>query len=521
MILGNPAIPATAQPAGPAGVTIDDVFRRVALRRPNTLALIDAPNRASFTDGPPRQLTYAEADRAVAAIAGRLRRMGLPIDSIIGIQLPNTVENLLTFLGVIRAGMIAAPMPMLWRRADAVATLTRLGGKALITCGHVGGFDHCSFAMHVAAEIFSIRYVCGFGENLPDGVVPFDDLFTIEKFDPLPPRERERAMNPAAHIAAITWDVGNEGLFPVARNHLELLAGGLAVVLESRIGQDGVILSGVAPASFAGLCLGLLPWALSGATLALHHPFDTTVLARQRREHQVTTLILPGSLVARLAEAGPLAGDGLTTVIAAWRAPERIAASPVWRERDVALVDVPLFGEIELLAARRGANGRPAPIGFGPVVTPRANEGAILVAELVRTEAGTVALRGPMVPHLAYPPGAERSGLPHLKVGRGAMVDTGYTCRVDSVTKAMVVTGPPTGIVSIGGYRFSLRELQDTVGRIDSRSTIAALPDSVVGHRLIGNSPDRGAVQATLNELGLNPLVAAAFRDRRERPSAA
>ena len=45
---------------------------------------------------------------------------------------------------------------------------------------------------------------------------------------------------------------------------------------------------------------------------------------------------------------------------------------------------------------------------------------------------------------------------------RGAVIDTGYACRVDSVTKAMVVTGPPAGIVSIGGYRFSLRELQDT-----------------------------------------------------------
>ena len=132
MIL-DPAIAATAPSAAPAGVTIDDVFRRVALRRPNALALVDAPNRETFTDGPPRQLTYAEADRVVAAIAGRLRRMGLPIDSIIGIQLPNTVENLLTILGVIRAGMIAAPLPVLWRRVDAVATLTRLGGKALIT----------------------------------------------------------------------------------------------------------------------------------------------------------------------------------------------------------------------------------------------------------------------------------------------------------------------------------------------------------------------------------------------------
>ena len=97
------------------------------------------------------------------------------------------------------------------------------------------------------------------------------------------------------------------------------------------------------------------------------------------------------------------------------------------------------------------------------------------------------------------------------------MVDTGYTCRVDSVTKAMVVTGPPSGIVSIGGYRFPLRELQDIAGRVDSRSTLAALPDSLVGHRLIGNAPDRDAIQTTLNELGLNPLVAAAFRDRRDR----
>ena len=46
--------------------------------------------------------------------------------------------------------------------------------------------------MHVASELFSIRYVCGFGQNLPDGVVPFDDLFTVEKPDPLPPLDRER-----------------------------------------------------------------------------------------------------------------------------------------------------------------------------------------------------------------------------------------------------------------------------------------------------------------------------------------
>ena len=91
--------------------------------------------------------------------------MGLPTDAIVGIQLPNTVENILTILGVMRAGMIAAPLPLLWRRADTSPRWRASARKALITCGRVGDFDHCQFAMRVAAEVFSIRYVCGFGNE--------------------------------------------------------------------------------------------------------------------------------------------------------------------------------------------------------------------------------------------------------------------------------------------------------------------------------------------------------------------
>jgi hypothetical protein len=40
-------------------------------RRSDALALADPPNRTEFTDGTPRQLTYAQADHVVSAIAGR------------------------------------------------------------------------------------------------------------------------------------------------------------------------------------------------------------------------------------------------------------------------------------------------------------------------------------------------------------------------------------------------------------------------------------------------------------------
>ncbi|MGD0026905.1 MAG: long-chain fatty acid--CoA ligase, partial [Xanthobacteraceae bacterium] len=296
-----------------------------------------------------------------------------------------------------------------------------------------------------------------------------------------------------------------------------VLAGGLAVVLESRLAQDATILSTIAPSSFAGISLTMLPFLLSGGTLLLHHPFDPDVLARQTRDERCSTLVLPGPVALRLADTGAFAGDGVGSVIAAWRSPERLATSPAWRERETTLVDVPIFGEAGLVAARRSPGGRAAPIPFGPVVAPRGSAGAMVVAELARTQASTVTLRGPMVPHHAYPAGIERSGLPYFKIGPGGLVDTGYTCRVDSVTKAMVVTGPPSGIVSVGGYRFPLRDLQEAVGRIDSGATLAALPDPLVGQRLIGDAADRDVVQAALNAVGVNPIVAAAFRDRSER----
>jgi len=439
MILGDSATAAAARPHARNRLTIDEVFRRLAERRPDALALADAPNRQTFTDGAPRRLTFAEANRMVTAIAGRLRAMGLPTDAIVGIQLPNIVEHILTMLGVLRAGMIVTPLPLLWRRADAIAALGRISAKALITCGHVGSVDHSQLALRVAAEVFSIRYVCGFGSNLPDGVVPFDDLFTADQLDPIPPLDRERQNNAAAHVAAVTFDVDDGGVVPVARNHPELLAAGLTVVLASRLAHGASILSALPPSSFAGISLTLLPWLLSGGTLVLHHACDPDIFVAQRQNDRCGALILPAPVVFNLAGAGALAGDDTACVIAAWRSPERLALSPVWRQPSAALVDVSIFGEAALVPSRRGLDGTPNALRLGSVLAQRDGAGGVVVAELMRTDAGTLAVRGPMVPHHSFPPGIERSGLPYFKVERRGVVDTGYACLIDPGSDAITM----------------------------------------------------------------------------------
>ena len=64
---------------------------------------------------------------------------------------------------------------------------SRVAARALIGCQRIGDTVHGDLAMHIAMETFTIRFLCGFGDNLPDGVVPIDDIFASGAE---PPRDR-------------------------------------------------------------------------------------------------------------------------------------------------------------------------------------------------------------------------------------------------------------------------------------------------------------------------------------------
>jgi hypothetical protein len=244
----------------------------------------------------------------------------------------------------------------------------------------------------------------------------------------------------------------------------------------------------------------------------LHQPFAPEVFARQHHDERCTVAVLPGPMVTRLAEAG-LVGDAATKVLGVWRTPERLASSAAWPGEGT-LVDVPVFGELGLVALQRGAGGKPSALPTGRITAPRGAAQGMPVINLARSSAGTLALSGPMVPKAPFPPGAERGHGPKLKI-TDAAIDTGYACKVDRETKLLTVDGPPAGIVSVGGYRFGLRAMQELVGGIEDGSTLAALPDILAGHRLAGSGSDRDAICDALLAHGANPLLVAAFRARR------
>src|SRR5438034_3167066 len=285
---------AVTQPT--ASPTLDTLFKRNLARQPDTLALVDPLNKQRITGQPPKRLTFAQADRMISSLAAHFIESGLPANSVIAVQLPNTIEFALTVLAAFRAGLVVAVLPLLWRQSELTMALNRTAARGIVTSGKVDGVVYSDIAMNAAAEAFSIRHVCGFGSDLPEGMASLDHALSIES-------TTSRAVTQDGRKAAvISFDVTADGFRPVPRTHLNLIAGGLALSLESDMPQGTTVMSAFAPSSFAGLTSSLVIWLLSGGTLALHHPFDSDVLEQQINEHSCDTLIAPAQLALRLAE---------------------------------------------------------------------------------------------------------------------------------------------------------------------------------------------------------------------------
>jgi hypothetical protein len=280
----------------------------------------------------------------------------------------------------------------------------------------------------------------------------------------------------------------------------------LETFLETGAASDPPTLSAIPIGSFAGIALTVMPWLLCGGALHLHHSFDPGAFDEQCREAAEGTVVLPAAGVGALADRGAL-NYARQTVVALWRAPERTVGAKRW-ETASNLVDVASFGETGLIAARRGSDGLPVAIPLGPVGSVNRATGAPIVIETSRSKTGTLALRGRMVPAQAY------QAPPDPSASLGGYVDTGFACGPGPNSQTLVVTAPPSGTISVGGYCFRQSQIEAAVAQADPQATIVALPDADLGHRLAGTAADREALQSGLQARGANPLVSGAFAPR-------
>ncbi len=394
-------------------VTLDALFRRTVANHPDRLALADAPDRSEWTGGNARQLTYAEADSEISRLAGFFAAVGLSVDNVIGLHAPNTTDAVITLLAAIRAGLVAAVLPLHWRRKDVLQALTRAGAKALVAGDRAEPRLLAEEARDTAADLFSLRFVFGLGKDVPDGLIDIASILAETNEADMPPPSIKREKNPADHVATLSWTRSTSGEpLPVARSHNHWIAAGFMPFLESNLSDAARIVVPYSLSSMVGIGAGLVPWIMSGGTMHLHHPMALRSLAAHANAVDADYVLCPGSLVPAFERK--LTAESCR-IVSVWNGSSPL---PELMSTNRALIDLHVADEFAMIARQRGASALPVPIAPGLIGAPSTIRHAPALVEVSIDEdaaPNTLKVRGPMVANSAWP--ASKVRIPSDKAG--------------------------------------------------------------------------------------------------------
>ncbi len=402
-------------------LTVDGLLRRRASQRPGVTALCDPPNLAALGFGEPKTLSYRETDAAVDALASFFIELGLePGDTVVA-QLPNLAMAPLTLLGAWRAGLTVAAVPMLWRAEEIAKVCEEVAPKALIGVSSFVGEKRAETLCAVAASQLSVRFVLGFGRDLPDGVASLDAAIAAGQTG----RERLMDSPPRLSPAMITFTArAGAPLVAVARREEELLAQGAMTVLSLSLDAGDVILNPYPLTGPVGLSLGLMAWLVGGGTLVQHTPFDYQPFVKQLLDSGATVTAMPPPILAELVKDGVLRQPScrLRRLGAVWSMPELAAsAPPPFYGATPLLFDVYPLGDLASLVLRRETRSGLTSLPIGRIDFEDDETTVFIETKLGRVRAGEadeLLLRGPLVPRGKGLAGVRCGGLRLHRVAR-------------------------------------------------------------------------------------------------------
>jgi len=456
-------------------ITAEGLLRRRARQKPDSVALVDPPNRHLLGLMRSRTLTYADADKAVDALAGFFIELGLNPGDRVVVQLPNFIEAPLTLLGAWRAGLVVAAVPMLWRANEIARVCDAVEPKALIGVSQFADDLPAERLRDIAATRLSVRFVLGFGRDLPDGVASLDAAMGAGRY-----AHDVMAQRVQSGPSLITFTArAGEPLVPLFRHEDEILAQGAMAVLALSLDRSDVILNAYPCTGPIGIGLGLAPWLIGGAALVQHHPFDYGVFVQQILTSGATVTALPGAILAELAKDGVLKDQQckLRRVGRVWSAPELADGAATLEDASRSVFDLYPLGDLASLLLRPGPEtDRPA-LPLGAVHLGEDGGGAVFLETRLGRDGGELLIRGPVVPQ-------GRSNGPAARDG-DSFVSTGLRGRAES--EGLRVVRDPE-LIYHGGFTIAASELdglyQAFPGFLDAACFV--LPDPIVGDRLFG-----------------------------------
>lgn len=269
--------------------TLLDTFAEAVADHPDRTAVVDPPNTPDLVGRDPEELTYAELSAAVDATATWLREQGIGKDDFVVVQAPNTWELAMLYLAIARAGAVASPMPIQWRRRELEHVAETTEAVAYVCIESFSDFDHRAMGEEVAAESDTL-----------DRVLTLDAVREAAQSGECDTAALDAVEVGANEVFNVQWTSGTTAepkACPMTHNNWQTNP----TPTLCRMDDGGVILCAAPLVNMTALGVNYVPWLLTRATLVLHHPIDLGLMVRQMQEESVTfTILVPAMLNALL-----------------------------------------------------------------------------------------------------------------------------------------------------------------------------------------------------------------------------
>ena len=449
-----------------------------ASQHPDHMAVCDDLRLKKWSQNEPRQLTWGALNQEVEALALFFRGLGLAEDAVIATYGANTVDFYATVLAIHRAGFIAAPLPLYWREHELSAYCQETEVSVLIAADRVEDDQPALRIRDLSQNLLDVRYVFGFGNDLPDGVLNVGEIVKsiegmVDAAAPLPLPEPNAVVS--IHPADLSWNKTEEVL-PRSSNQW------LALEHACFTQQDENPITTLNPYALSGLTgfmVSIVQGLRTGNKTQLHHYHGESSLKQALNQSEATRIIVPGMLYDELTSGNSIADKQACLV---WKNHEAATTTASQPPECELLIDLTVLNNVGAIAQARNA-GDTAP---APVPLDQGNEvclsikGSFGKGQEVKT-GGELIMTGAAISTDLYPTNNEHRALMRLRnKNKDRVASTHLACRfADESNETVEPIGFLPDCIFHSGQCVLRDELEKTFRSIEGIKDLAIYHDTI------------------------------------------
>lgn len=325
------------------GLDFDSLLKALASRRGYEPAFRDPPGRRDWSGFAPSAFGFAELDGRVDRLASLLMLAKPQQGACVAILAPLGPEALVSILASLRAGLSPMLLPAHADEGNLLRLIERSGAVMALGVPRISTLQPLLLLRDVAARAFGMRFIGGFGAEVPDGVAALDALLGHGASVPFAP---------AAVRAPIRVVDGHSLAGPFAVAEKAVLAKALEISRVLKPLASSRVVTTLVGGDLAALATGPGIALLTGVELLPLGLFMLDDLRACLEGGRMVHLVIPAAMEPALARSKLGSHPALASLVVVGRAED--GPPPLRIDRpELAVVDVESISAGEIVVRRR------------------------------------------------------------------------------------------------------------------------------------------------------------------------